>query len=78
MKRTKNYMEVINSFSKKNLIWGKWAILDEKMGLPGSTLRIFLKFCIVKGAKRYMKIILLVVLKYFEQMRHFGPKNGVI
>ena len=29
----------------------------------GSTLRIFLKFCTMKGAKRYMKISLMVFPK---------------
>ena len=32
----------------------------------GSTLRIFLKFCTAKGAKRYVKIILTVFLKKFS------------
>ena len=29
----------------------------------GSTLRIFLKFCLIKGAKKYIKIMSIVFLK---------------
>ena len=42
----------------------------------GSTLRIFLKFCTMKGAQRYMELILMVFQKnpHLGQMGHFGLK----
>ena len=49
----------------KILFQGKWAILGLKMACPrnsGSALRIFLKFCIVTGAKRFIEIILMVFI----------------
>ena len=60
----------------KRLFWvRKWQIL----------IILDFKFCAMKGAKRYMKIILMVSLKkvlfranglfWAEQMGHFGPKN---
>ena len=67
VKGVKRYMEIILTvFLKKNLIWGKLAILGLKMAHPhnsGSTLRIFLKFCTMKGAKRHMKSSPLVFPK---------------
>ena len=53
-------------FSQKILVWGKWTILDQKMVHPhnsGSALRIFLKFCTVKGGNRLMKVTLMVFTK---------------
>ena len=53
-------------FSQKILVWGKWTILDPKMVHPhnsGSALRIFLKFCTVKGGNRLMKVTLMVFTK---------------
>ena len=61
------------------------AILGLKMVRPhnfGSTLKIFLKFCTMEGAKRYTEIILMVFLKkkkkksQLGQMGHFRSKNG--
>ena len=59
------------------------AILGLKMVRPhnfGSTLKIFLKFCTMEGAKRYTEIILMVFLKKKKkisgQMGHFRSKNG--
>ena len=49
----------INNFSEENLILDKWAILDLKMVRPDnseSILRMFLKFCLVKGSKRHMDL----------------------
>ena len=46
-----------------NFFHGKWAILDLEMAHPhsnGLALRIFLKFCRMKGANRCMKILLVV------------------
>ena len=62
---------LINRFSEKNFHLGKWAILGPKITHPhnsGLTLRIFLKFCIMKGANRYMKILLVV----FREKNHLG------
>ena len=51
-----------NGLYQKSFVQDKWAILDPKMAHPrnsGSALRIFLKFCRMKGADRYMKILLV-------------------
>ena len=58
-----------SGFSPKILFPGKRAILGLKMARPHnflSVLRIFLKFYIMKGAKRYMGIKLMVFLKKFS------------
>ena len=55
---------------QKIFAYEKWAILGPKMAHPhnsGSALRIFLKFCRVKGANRYMKVLLVV----FREKIHF-------
>ena len=55
--------------TKKN--YDKWAILGAKVAHPlnsGSALRIFLKFCGMKGPNRYMKILLVV----FREKNLFG------
>ena len=44
---------LINRFSEKNSHLGKWSILVPKMAQPhnsGSTVKLFLKFCTIKGA----------------------------
>ena len=67
MKETK----LINRFSEKNSHVGKWVILGPKIAHPnnsGSAGTIFLKFCAIKGAKRYMKILLVV----FREKKLFG------
>ena len=49
--------------TKKDFVQDKRTILGLKMAHPrnsGSALRMFLKFCRVKGANRYMKILLVV------------------
>ena len=64
-------MKVIMICTKKKIFQDKWAILSPKMAHPhnsGSTLRIFLKFCRMKGANRYMKILLVV----FREQNSFG------
>ena len=46
---------LINRFSEKNSHLGKLAILGTKMAHPhnsASVVRIFLKFCTMKGANR--------------------------
>ena len=56
---------------QKKILWGKWTILGPKMAHPhnsGSALRIFLKFRRMKGANRYMKILLVV----FREKDSFG------
>ena len=45
---------LFNRFSKKNSHLGKWAILGPKIAYPHNSRsagRIFLKFCIMKGAR---------------------------
>ena len=67
-------IKLINRFSEKILNWANWTILGPKMAQPhnsGSTGRIFLKFCTMKGADRYMRIILVIV-----QKKLFG-ENGL-
>ena len=57
--------------TKKKFVQGKWAILGLKMAHPlnsGLTLRIFFKFCRMKVATRYMKILLVV----FREKNSFG------
>ena len=56
----------LTSFLKKNLIWGNGPFWAQKMVHPhnsGLTLRIFLKFCRLKGANRYMKVPFVVFLE---------------
>ena len=56
-------------YTQKNFVQEKWAILGQRMAFPqnsGSALRIFLKFCRMKGANRYMKILLVV----FQEKNH--------
>ena len=56
-------MKVIMVCTKKKLLGANWAILALKMAHPhnsGLALRIFLKFCRIKGANRYMKLLLVV------------------
>ena len=57
---------LINRFSEKNSHLGKWSILVPKMAQPhnsGSTVKLFLKFCTIKGAlgKLYLLIPFLIV-----------------
>ena len=55
----------------KKIVQDKWAILGPKISYPhssGSVLRIFLKFCRMKEANRYMKILLAV----FRGKNSFG------
>ena len=62
---------IIMVCAKKKFVQDKWAILGLKMAYPhnsGSALRIFLKFCRMKGANRYMKILLVV----FREKKSFG------
>ena len=57
---------------QKFFVQDKRAILGLKMAHPGnsgSALRIFLKFCRMKGAKRYMKVLLVV---FREKKIHLG------
>ena len=57
---------IINGFSEKKYFGGKWAILDSKMVHPhnsGFVLRMFLKFCTMKRANSWMKLILTVFTK---------------
>ena len=73
----------INSFSEKILIWAKWVVLGPKMMRPrnsGSTVRINLRFCSRKGAKRHIKLILMVFLEKLS-LGAIGPlwsENGTL
>ena len=63
MKGVNRKMRVILIIFQKMFVWGKWTILDPKMAHSHnswSALRIFLKFNKIKGANRYMKILLVV------------------
>ena len=56
-------MRIMLMIFQKKILWGRWTILGPKMAHPhnsGSALRIFLKFRRMKGANRYMKILLVV------------------
>ena len=58
-------------FYQKIFVHEKWAILVPKMAHPrnsGLALRIFLKFCRMKGANKYIKILLVV----FQEKDHLG------
>ena len=49
----------------------KWSILGPKTAHPhnsGSSLRVFLEFCRMIGANKYMKILLVV----FREKNPFG------
>ena len=49
--------------TKKIFVQDKWAILGLKMAHPhnsGPALKLFLKFCRMKGANGYMKMLLVV------------------
>ena len=55
--------------AKKKFVQDKWAILGLKVAHPhnsGLALRSFLKFCRMKGANRYMKILLVVFQGQFD------------
>ena len=55
-----------NGLYQKKFVQNKWANLGLKMAHPhksGSALRIFLRFCRMNGANRYMKISLVFLKK---------------
>ena len=57
--------------TRKKIVHVKWAILGPDMVHPrnsGSALKIFKKFCRMKGANRHMKILLVV----FWEKSSFG------
>ena len=64
---------LINRFSEKKSYLGKWAILVHPHN-SGSAVRIFLKFCTMKGADDTNNFF--PKKNYLGQMDHFGPKNG--
>ena len=62
---------IIMVCTKKNFVEDKWVVLGPKMTYPhnsGTALRIFLKFCRMKGTNRYMEILLVV----FREKIHLG------
>ena len=68
----KSCLGQMNHFRHKNGAFSyKWAILCPKMAHPhnsGLALRIFVKFSRMKGANRYMKILLIL----FQDQKTFG------
>ena len=59
---------IIMSCTKNNFIQDKWVILCPKMAHPhncGWALRIFLKFCRMKGANRCKEILLVIFWEKF-------------
>ena len=73
-----NASRFANGFSEKVLFQGKQTTFCLQMACPhnfGSALRIFLKFCTMKRAKRYMEIILITFLKKFSfRVNQSGPE----
>ena len=63
---------------QKDLIKGNRTVLDSKMmyGHKSVSILMFLKFCTMKEAKRYMKITLVVFLKrnFWGKCTILGPK----
>ena len=54
---------ILTTFPKKVLVWGKWTNLDAKMAHlhnSGSPLKIFLKFCTLKGSNMQMELMLMI------------------
>ena len=83
MKGVNRYVEfVLTVFVKKNLIWGKWAILGAKVTRPhnsGSTLKDLFEILHNERTKRYMELMLMVFLKKFSFVtngRPFLAENG--
>ena len=67
-----------NGLYQKKFVLDKWAILGPKTTHPhnsGSLLIIFWKFCGMKGANRYMQILLVVFREKnsFEAVWSFQP-----
>ena len=59
-------MKMMLIFSKKFFVWGRWTMLGPKKVHPhnfGLAVRIFLKFCTIKGTNRKMKVIIMVCTK---------------
>ena len=69
----------INRFCGKILTWANRRFLGPKIMDPhnsGLAVRIFFEFRAMKGASRYMKVILMVLTKKFllNEMDHFGSE----
>ena len=59
---------ILTTFPKKVLVWGKWTNLDGKLAYPhnsGSPLKIFVKFCTLKGSNMQMEVMLMISIKDF-------------
>ena len=72
MKGAKSCMKIILVVSqkkkKKKILWDKWAIFNPKTLLDynsGFSLMIFVEYCIIKEAKLFIKIVLIVFPKKF-------------
>ena len=62
---------IIMVSTKKIFVQDKRAILGPKIALPynsGSAVRVFQKFCRMKGANKYMEILLVI----FREKIHLG------
>ena len=60
-------MEIL-VFLHKILVWGKWCTLGTKIVHPhdsGSIQKIVFKFCKIKRAKRYMKIVFFTIIFFY-------------
>ena len=71
MKMANRWMKVIIMFVPENICSGEMGHFGPENGTShnsGSALRIFLKYCIIKGANRYMEILLVV----FQEKIHLG------
>ena len=66
----------INDFYQKNFVHGNWAILGPKV--DQLLEEFFEKSCVVKGANRYMEIILMAFLEkcLFVANEPFRTQNG--
>ena len=72
-----NATKFTNEFSEKNYFGGETGLLGLKMVHPhnfGSVLRIFLKFCTMQEAKRYIELMVFLKKSHLGQMGYFGLK----
>ena len=51
---------IIMVCTKKKIVHDKWVILGPKMAYPHNSGSPFLKFCRMKGANKYIKILLII------------------
>ena len=76
-----NATKFTNEFSEKNYFGGETGLLGLKMVHPhnfGSALRIFLKFCTMQEAKRYIELNGFPKKVSFGANGLFWPENGTL